>query len=223
VDFHLALGTAAVLSGKFDMAVSQYQIVLGALGNNAQARADVYLRLGETYRRKGDLTNSIAALQQARQVAPDNAVVLSTLALALDGAGRRSEARQTYELALKADPNNGVTLNNLAFLLADSGGDLEQALTLAQKAKQLLPNLTEVSDTLGLIYLRKNLSDNAIDIFKDLVTKEPNHATYRYHLGMAFSQKGDKPRAMQELQHALKENPSKDEKEKIQQLMSRLG
>ena len=86
-----------------------------------------------------------------------------------------------------------------------------------------MPNLTEVSDTLGLIYLRKNLSDNAIDIFKDLVTKEPNHATYRYHLGMAFSQKGDKPRALQELQHALKENPSNDEKEKIQQLMSRLG
>jgi tetratricopeptide (TPR) repeat protein len=223
VDFHLALGTAAVFSGKFDMAVAQYQTVLGALGNNAKARADIYLRLGETYRRKGDLTNSIAALQQARQLLPDNAVVLSTLALALDGAGRRTEARQTYELARKADPNNGVTLNNLAFLLADSGGDLEQALTLAQKAKQLLPNLTEVSDTLGLIYLHKNLSDNAIDIFKDLVNREPNHATYRYHLGMAFSQKGDKPRALRELQQALKENPSKEEKEKIQQLMSRLG
>jgi tetratricopeptide (TPR) repeat protein len=196
---------------------------LGALGKDAKARADVYLRLGETYRRKGDLTNSIAALQQARQVLPDNGTVLSTLALALDGAGRRTEARQTYELALKADPNNGVTLNNLAFLLADAGGDLEQALTLAQRAKQLLPNLTEVSDTLGLIYLHKNLSDNAVDIFKDLVTKEPNRSTYRYHLGMAFSQKGDKPRALQELQQALKENPSKEEKEKIQQLMTRLG
>jgi hypothetical protein len=46
------------------------------------------------------------------------------------------------------------------------------------------------------MYLHKNLSDNAIDIFKDLVTREPNHATYRYHLGMAFSQKGDKPRAL---------------------------
>jgi tetratricopeptide (TPR) repeat protein len=223
VDFHLALGTAAVFSGNFDMAVSQYQTVLGALGKDAKARADVYLRLGETYRRKGDLTNSIAELQQARQVLPDNGTVLSTLALSLDGAGRRTEARQTYELALKADPNNGVALNNLAFLLADAGGDLEQALTLAQRAKQLLPNLTEVSDTLGLIYLHKNLSENAVDIFKDLVTKEPNRSTYRYHLGMAFSQKGDKPRALQELQQALKENPSKEEKEKIQQLMSRLG
>src|SRR5437763_15625492 len=68
VDFHLALATAAVLSGKFDVAVDQYQAVLGALGKDDKARADVDLRLGETYRRKGDLANSIASLQQARQM-----------------------------------------------------------------------------------------------------------------------------------------------------------
>ncbi|PWU07497.1 MAG: hypothetical protein C5B51_09910, partial [Terriglobia bacterium] len=222
-DYHVAMATAAVLSGKFDLAIHEYQTVLGSLTNDPKARADVFLRLGETYRRKGDLPNAITSLQQARQTLPDSPVVLSTLALSLDGAGRRMEARQTYEAALKADPNNGVALNNLAFLIAESGGDLEQALTLAQKAKQLLPNLAEVSDTLGLIYLRKNLSDNAIDIFKQLVNKDPKQATYRYHLGMAFSQKGDRPRALQELQQALKQNPSKEEREKIQQLMSRLG
>jgi tetratricopeptide (TPR) repeat protein len=223
VDYRLALATAAVLSQKFDMAISQYQMVLNALGNDAKGRADVYLRLGETYRRKGDLTNAVASLEQARKILPDNAVVLSTLALALDGSGRKTDALQVYEAAIKVDGNNGVALNNLAFLIADSGGDLERALTLAQRAKQLLPNLAEVSDTLGLIYLRKNLSDNAIDIFKDLVTKQPNKSTFRYHLGMALSQKGDKPRAVQELQQALRESPSKEEKEKIQQLLSRLG
>jgi len=30
----------------------------------------------------------------------------------------------------------------------------------------LLPNLSEVSDTLGWIYLKKDLTDNAIDIFQ---------------------------------------------------------
>jgi len=223
VDYRLALATAAVLSGKFDMAVNQYQLVLNALGNDAKGRADVYLRLGETYRRKGDLTNAVTALEQAKKILPENAVVLSTLALALDGSGRKNEAQQAYEAAIKADQNNGVALNNLAFLIADSGGDLERALTLAQRAKQLLPNVAEVSDTLGLIYLRKNLSDNAIDIFRDLVTKQPNKSTFRYHLGMALSQKGDKPRAVQELQQALKESPSKEEKEKIQRLLSQLG
>jgi tetratricopeptide (TPR) repeat protein len=222
-DYRIAIASAAVLSGKFDLGIAEYQQVLGMLGQDATARADIFLRLGETYRRKGDMSNAVAALQQARGSLPDNPVVLSTLALALDNSGRRTEARQAYEAALKYDPNNAMALNNLAFLLADTGGDLDQALTLAQKAKQLLPNLAEVSDTLGLIYLRKNLSDNAVDIFKQLVSKEPNASTFHYHLGMALSQKGDKPKALEELQHALKDNPSKEEKEKIQQLMNRLG
>ena len=154
---------------------------------------------------------------------PENPLVVSTLALTLDGAGRKQEARQAYEHALKLEPNNGVALNNLAFLLADNGGDLDQALTYAQKAKQYLPNLLEISDTLGWIYLKKNLSDNAVQIFLDLVGKEPNHSTYRYHLGLALSQKGDRPRAMKELEQALKNNPPKEEAAKIRALMSKLS
>ncbi len=64
-----------------------------------------------------------------------------------------------------------MALNNLAFLMAETGGDLDDALTKAQRAKQLLPSLYEISDTLGWIYLKKNLADKAIDIFKDLVAK----------------------------------------------------
>ena len=153
---------------------------------------------------------------------PDNVTVLSTLALTLDHAGRWSEARQAYEATLKLDANNGIGLNNLAFLIAEHNGDLDDALTKAQKAKQLLPNTYEVADTLGWIYLKKNLSDNAIEIFKDLVSKAPNQSTFRFHLGMALYQKGDKPKAIKELNEALKYNPAKDERDKIQQLLTRL-
>ena len=162
-------------------------------------------------------------MQKARETLPDNIVVLSTLALVLDAAQRKPEAKQVYEATLKLEPNNAVVLNNLAFLLAETGGDLDDALTKAQRAKQLLPGLFEISDTLGWIYLKKNLADNAIDIFKDLVAKEPSHSTYRFHLGMAYSQKGDKTKALEQLKEALKYNPSKEEKEKIQQLIARLG
>jgi tetratricopeptide (TPR) repeat protein len=145
------------------------------------------------------------------------------LALVLDAASRKAEARQVYEATLKLDPNNGVALNNVAFLMAESGGDLDDALTKAQRAKQLLPNLSEVSDTLGWIYLKKNLSDNAVEIFKDLVAKQPGQSTFHYHLAMALSQKGDRSRALEQLKEALKYNPPKDEKDKIQQLINRLG
>ena len=107
--------------------------------------------------------------------------------------------------------------------LAETGGDLDDALTKAQRAKQLLPSLFEISDTLGWIYLKKNLADNAIEIFKDLVSKQPSHSTYRYHLAMAYSQKGDKTKALEQLREALKYTPAREEKDKIQQLITRLG
>jgi Flp pilus assembly protein TadD len=162
-------------------------------------------------------------LQKARETLPDNIEVLSALAVVLDAAQRKPEAKKVYEATLKLEPNNAVALNNLAFLLAETGGDLDDALTKAQRAKQLLPGLLEISDTVGWIYLKKNQPDNAIDILKELVSKAPGQSTYRFHLGMAYAQKGDKSKAIEQLREALKYNPAKDEREQIQQLIARLG
>jgi tetratricopeptide (TPR) repeat protein len=222
LDLLLALGNTAVRAGRYDEAIKTFNRIQGQV-EKGPGQGDIYLRIGETYRRKGDSNSAILALQKARETLPDNIIVLSTLALVLDAAGRRPEAKEVYEATLKLNPNNGVVLNNLAFLLAETGGDLDDALTKAQRAKQMLPNLTEISDTLGWIYLKKNLSDNAIEIFKDLVVKVPGQATYHFHLGMAYSQKGDKTKALDQLREALKLSPSKDEKDRIQQLITRLG
>lgn len=222
-DLLIALGNTAVRAGKYDLAVATYQKILPLVDKNPKALGDVYLRIGETYRRKGDLPSAVQALQKAREGAPANAVVLSTLGTTLDGAGRRTDAKQVYEATLKLQPDNPVVLNNLAFLLADTGGNLDEALTKANRAKQLMPQLFEISDTVGYIYLKKGLPDPAIDIFKDLVHKQPNQAIFRFHLGLAYSQKGDKTRAIEQLKEALKYNPTNEDKRKIQELITRLG
>ena len=223
LDLQEALGNTAARTGKLDVALTYYQKVLDGLDKNAKPRGPMYMKIGEVYRRNGDIANAVLSLQKAHDAMPENPAILTDLALLLDAAGRWNDARQVYENTIKVDPNNGVALNNLAFLLAEHGGDLNDALTKAQRAKQLLPNMVEVSDTLGVIYLKKNLADNAIDIFQDLVTKAPGNALFRYHLGMGFYQKGDKPRALKELQNALKSNPEKVDREKIQALIAKLG
>jgi tetratricopeptide (TPR) repeat protein len=223
VDLLVVMGNTAVRANRYDLAIQTYTKALGSFDKNAKAQGDLYLRIGETYRRKGDLGNAVQSLEKARALLPQNTIVLSTLALTLDGASRKPEAKQVYEAALKLQPDNGVVLNNLAFLMAETGGDLNDALTKATRARQLLPNSSEVSDTLGLIYLKKNQPDEAIDMFKDLVVKEPSQATYRYHLAMAYAAKGDKTRAIEQLKEALKFNPQIDEKKKIQELIQTLG
>jgi tetratricopeptide (TPR) repeat protein len=222
-DLRVALANTAVDLGKYDEAIGEYQKVLAALAPEAKQRGGVYLRMGEAFRRKGDRASAIANMQKARETQPEDSQTLTNLALTFDEAGQIDKSKQVYEAALKVDPNNGMVLNNLAFQIAEHGGDLNDALTKALKARQLLPNLKEVSDTLGWIYLKKGLNDNAIDIFKDLVDKVPTQATFRYHLGLALYNKGDKSQAARELRESLKYNPSKDERDKIQQLLSQIG
>jgi tetratricopeptide (TPR) repeat protein len=219
MDIQLALGNTQVRTGHYDAALGYFQRVLEGMDKDSKMRGDVYMRIGETYRRKGDLASAASALQQARKYLPNNPLILSTLAVVLDEAGRYDEADKVYQAAIKLDPNNALSLNNLAFLMAEHGGDLNQALTMAQRAKQLLPDLPEVSDTLGTIYLRKNLSGDAVDIFKDLVTKVPTSSTYHYHLARAYYQQGDKNRAAGQLQLALKYSPDASEKSQIQALL----
>ncbi|HTQ55674.1 MAG TPA: tetratricopeptide repeat protein [Bryobacteraceae bacterium] len=222
-DLQMALGNVAVRAGNFDLAAHEFQTVLGELDKNAKARGEVYFRLGVVMRKKGDMNGAILALSKAKEVMPENSMVIEELALALQGANRMPEARQTYEQAVKLDPQNGFALNNLAFLMAETtGGDLDEALTYAQRAKMALPNMNEVSDTMGWIYLKKNMTDNALDIFQHLIDKAPGNSTFRYHLGMAFAQKGDKPRAIKELQQALRSAPAKDEENKIRDLLNKL-
>jgi Flp pilus assembly protein TadD len=121
------------------------------------------------------------------------------------------------------DPNNAVALNNLAYLMVETGLDADVALSYAQRAKQLLPDMPEVSDTLGWIYLKKAQYDYAVTAFQDLVSKAPGHSTFHYHLAMAYKQKGDKGKAIVELHEALKYNPSGEEHQKIMEMLGQLG
>ncbi|MFN0169039.1 MAG: tetratricopeptide repeat protein [Bryobacteraceae bacterium] len=224
LEFRVAKANLLTRSDRYDDALAEYEWLLNRLDKNSPMAGDILLRLGETLRRKGDGDGAIAALQKAKVILPNNSLVLNTLALLLDGAGRKEEARLAYLDTLRVEPENGVVLNNLAFLIANSpSGDLDMALTYAQKAKQKLPQVPEVADTLGLIYLKKNLPDDAIEIFKQCVGKVPTFSTYRYHLGLALHKKGDMVRAKEEFKAALANKPNRDEEKDIKQLLARIG
>jgi tetratricopeptide (TPR) repeat protein len=114
------------------------------------------------------------------------------------------EAKTRYLRALEIDPNAGVAANNLAWLYANGDGNLDVALKLAQTAKAQIPSSHEVDDTLGWVYYKKGLSTLAIAAFKQSTAAAPNNATYLYHLGLAYAQNGEKPRARETLERALR-------------------
>ena len=215
-DLEVALANLYVRDMRYDAAIGRYQDLLKADPKSG----DLLLRLAEAQRRKGDINAAIDTFRRASQAAPTDARPLLQLGLLLDGTGRRDQAKPIYEQILKIQPDHPIALNNLAFIKAEDGQDLDEALTMAQRARQGLPNSPDIMDTLGWIYLKKNLSDDAIRTFKELVTADPNRAAYHYHYGMALLQKGDKLSAKRELETAIKFNPSKDDAGKIQKLLA---
>jgi tetratricopeptide (TPR) repeat protein len=217
-DFKLTLGNLYVRAEEYDQAVAAFQ----ELSDKDPKSADLLYRLGETYRRKGDLNAAVEKFRQASQAAPSDPTPLLQLGLLLDGTGRREQAKPIWEQILRIDPGHPVALNNLAFIKAEEGADLDQALTMAQRARQKLPNSTDVADTLGWIYIKKNLSEDAIRVFSEITQKEPKNPTFRYHYGMALMQKGDRAGARREFETAMRNSPSKDEASRMQELLRRI-
>ncbi len=223
LEYRMAIGNVALHAAQFDLAIAEFQRVLDGVDKNSKAAGETYFRLAEAYRHKGDLDFSIAALRQAQKLLPGNAMVSNVLAFTLDGAGQKKAAEEEYRAILKSDSNNGLVYNNLAFLIAENGGDLGEALAFAHRAKQLVPDAAAISDTLGWIYLKKNMVEEAIGVFREAVKKDRAQSIFRYHLAMALDQKGEHLAAKDELNTALQSNPSKDDEQKIKELLQKIG
>ena len=73
------------------------------------------------------------------------------------------------------------------------------------------PGDLDVQDTLALVYIRKNLTNDGIRMLRDLVIRKPDSAPFHLHLALALYQKGDRPWAKRELQTALRHQPSAKE------------
>ena len=223
-DLQMALGNTAVRAAKYDLALATYQKLLNQTEKGSATQGEVYLRIGETYRRMGNTAEAIGALQKARETLPNNVTVLNTLAMVLEAAGRNPEAGEAYSAILKLDPNNAT-------------GDEQPRLPAGRyrrrsgpradygEARQgrWCPTLIEFSDTLGWVYLKKGMLNQAIEIFRDLVDKDPARSTYHYHLARAYYLKGDQAGALGEARAAADKHPGDAESKQIQALIAQLG
>jgi tetratricopeptide (TPR) repeat protein len=222
-DTRLALAETLVAAGSYTAAAAQFQILIDATPRSDPKLFMLYLQMGEAKLRGGDMPGSLAAFQTARQLAPSDARPVLDLALLYDRTERSEEARKEYEIVIQLQPENATALNNLAYLEAEQGVDLDQALAHAQRAQQRLPGDLDVQDTLALVYIRKNLTNDGIRMLRDLVSRQPDSAPFHLHLALALYQKGDRPSAKRELQTALRHQPSAKDKNKIGELLAKVG
>jgi tetratricopeptide (TPR) repeat protein len=208
----------AEATGKPDVARSELQ----KLAAQNPKSAEVQMRLGEFERRQGNLPAALQAFERARQLAPQRKGLNAVIASIQDAAGQKPQAIASYRKALLETPDDLVMLNNLAFLLTDTGGDLNEALGLATTASRKSPGNSAIEDTLAWIHIKRGNAAAVLPVLERLTRKDPSNATYRYHYAAALFQKGDRTSAKQQLQAALSEKPAKQTESDIRNLLAQL-
>jgi tetratricopeptide (TPR) repeat protein len=126
----------------------------------------------------------------------------------LEAQNKRGEAKAWYEATLKIVDDAPVVANNLAFIYAEEGTNLDMALQLASSAKQRLPNIAEVDDTLGWVYYKKDMASLAVAPLEASVRQNPQRPDFLYHLGVTYARLGEKAKAQQVLGRALQLDPA---------------
>jgi tetratricopeptide (TPR) repeat protein len=154
---------------------------------------------------------------------PKAAGALTFAGIILEAQGKADAARQRYERALAIDPNAAVAANNLAWMTASTGGNLDVALQLAQTAKRGLPESAEVNDTLGWVYYKKEMYREAVNALQQSAEKAPSNPEYRYRLGMAYVKAGQWEKGKQALGEALKLKPDFPGADEAKKTLQSLG
>lgn len=164
------------------------------------------------------------AIAQYRQVVEKRPVApaYTMLGILEDSQSNTAEAEKAYRRALELSPDTPIAANNLAWLIAEQQGNLDEALRLATYAVNKGQTTAGFYDTLGWVYLKKGLASPAVEQFRKAVAIDEASAQktggapapgYRVRLGMALAKAGDKDSARREAEASLRQIAKLSERE----------
>ena len=172
-------------------------------------------------RKEPDL--ALRELKAALVKAPADTVTLTHLGDTYLALNDPREAISQYRQALKANGENSIASNNLAWALAEHSNELAEALRLAQSATRLAPTYVDAFDTLGWVRYRRGEYAEAIAALTKARDLAPDRLDIASHLGLAHAKAGAKAKALPELRRALtaRELPNRGEVERVVAELSR--
>jgi len=165
--------------------------------------ADAFMSLARLALAAGKKPEGIAELEKLLQRRPNDVQALQLVGMARAEMGDYTAAREMYEKVLAVQPNHPLAMNNLAELLAERLNRLEEAIPIAQKARQLQPDNPAIADTLGWIEFRRGRYAEALALITEAAAKIGEIPEVQYHLGMTHYMMGQEAPARAALQLAV--------------------
>jgi Flp pilus assembly protein TadD len=187
----------------------------------------IYYDLGRAYRSKGDAARGAEYMKKFQQITADERNKLDRRT-ALDrpvaqaqhqlDQGHTDAARALFEQAWKLDPNRWEPNANLAEIDLNAG-DLKGAYPFLQKLQQINPESPVGNFLMARYWFAQKQYAQARIFAESVKTSRPDNSELRVMLGDIYSQLGEKQKATQEYQEALRLAPDRhDVRERLEKI-----
>ena len=141
----------------------------------------------------------LSAPGKSGRLHPNDAAALAILGTLEESRGNFGKAEADYRKSLQIQPQAADRGEQSRLSHALNGENVDVALTLAQTARQGMPNSPNTADTLAWAYYYKGTYGFARDLLEDAVKTEPNDACNAISPGNGVQQtsgqeqRGDSP------------------------------
>ncbi len=166
---------------------------------------------------RNETAAAIDQYQKVVQIGP-SASIFTMLGILEDSRGGVRAAETNYRRALEIAPDSPIAANNLAWLIAENQGNLDEALQLATFAISKNQSVAGFYDTLGYVFLKKGHYSPAAEQFRKAVAIDEKSGKtanpgYRVRLSIALASSGDKASARREVETSLRSQAAMTEQE----------
>jgi tetratricopeptide (TPR) repeat protein len=185
-----------------------------------------YLMEGLALKQLGEFDEELAKRYRDyvrdKEIHSSSQMVLATL---LEMAGDTEAAKDAYRRLLEVLPKFSAAANNLARLMANDGNprNLDEAMILAQTAKELNPTNPTYADTLGWVHYKQRHYYVAALEFRQAIDKSPTTSLYHYHLALAYTGQDKKEEALHAVKQSLMLSESFPDRDKAEALYKKLA
>lgn len=187
---------------KAGKAAEANQLLEDGVARQPQSREFV-VGLADLYADQQRTDDALRVLEQARKSFGDDRALSMRVANAYEGGGRVAEAEQEFRKLMAADPANADPVNSLAYMLADRGLRLPEAIELAQRALAMEPGNPSYLDTLGWALFKQGRTPEAVESLAKAAQMLTGNSVIQDHYGDALAKSGRKSEAIAAWRRAL--------------------
>ena len=168
--------------GKTERSIS----ILKAAVTGDRDNAYLYQRIGDSYRRARNFTQSRDSYMKALALGNHTGVLHRNLGMALEQLGEDLAAERHLLRALELNPSDAYALNYLGYWWADEGRNLEQAIGLIERAVEERPGSGFFVDSLGWVHFKLGDPQKAVGYLERATELEPSDPEITGHLGDVY-------------------------------------